>query len=150
MFLKRRLMKNDNFEYSRNLEKHNKQLDAELLYKNEIDLIKRVRIDQQEKPVIDSRGNRWCKCEFCGKVSTLKDFSSYGGPGHVNSGTCYDCNYLSVEQINKKLQNIGSSGKLSGNACPLCGGKVVKKTGRYGAFWGCSRYPDCTFTDTIV
>ena len=26
-------------------------------------------------------------------------------------------------------------------ACPVCGSTTVKRTGRYGSFWGCSRYP---------
>jgi DNA topoisomerase-1 len=31
--------------------------------------------------------------------------------------------------------------------CPLCGeGRLSLKTGRFGAFVGCSRYPDCKFT----
>lgn len=31
--------------------------------------------------------------------------------------------------------------------CPLCNeGELSLKTGRYGAFVGCTRYPDCTFT----
>ena len=28
-------------------------------------------------------------------------------------------------------------------ACPVCGSDMVKRTGRYGSFWGCSRYPGC-------
>ena len=24
--------------------------------------------------------------------------------------------------------------------CPLCGGKLVRRNGRYGSFWGCSNY----------
>ncbi len=34
--------------------------------------------------------------------------------------------------------------------CPLCHeGEIHLKLGRYGAFIGCSRYPDCTFTHKI-
>ncbi|MBA2720944.1 MAG: type I DNA topoisomerase [Chloroflexi bacterium] len=33
-----------------------------------------------------------------------------------------------------------------GEVCPQCGeGTLVGKTGRFGPFVGCSRYPDCTF-----
>ena len=28
-------------------------------------------------------------------------------------------------------------------ACPVCGSDTVKRTGRFGSFWGCSRYPGC-------
>ena len=27
--------------------------------------------------------------------------------------------------------------------CPVCGSDTVKRTGRFGSFWGCSRYPGC-------
>ena len=30
--------------------------------------------------------------------------------------------------------------------CPKCGGKLVLRHGKYGAFYGCSNYPDCRFT----
>lgn len=29
--------------------------------------------------------------------------------------------------------------------CPRCGGRLIKKTGRFGPFWGCSRYPQCGY-----
>ena len=30
--------------------------------------------------------------------------------------------------------------------CPRCGGTLIARKGRYGEFWGCSNYPECTFT----
>lgn len=30
--------------------------------------------------------------------------------------------------------------------CPKCGGNLVKRNGRYGAFYGCSSYPKCRYT----
>jgi DNA topoisomerase I len=36
-------------------------------------------------------------------------------------------------------------------ACPSCGsGQLSLKLGKYGAFIGCSNYPDCTFTRTLT
>ena len=29
--------------------------------------------------------------------------------------------------------------------CPLCGGSLVLRNGRYGSFYGCSNYPQCTY-----
>ena len=37
-------------------------------------------------------------------------------------------------------------GKESGENCPLCGKPLVSRFGKRGAFWGCSGYPDCTYT----
>ncbi len=33
--------------------------------------------------------------------------------------------------------------------CPKCGGRLVLRNGRYGAFYGCSNYPKCKFTHNI-
>jgi hypothetical protein len=30
--------------------------------------------------------------------------------------------------------------------CPRCGNRMVARSGRYGSFWGCSRYPGCRGT----
>ena len=36
--------------------------------------------------------------------------------------------------------------KIASGVCPKCGGVLVKRTGRYGSFYGCSNYPKCRFT----
>lgn len=33
--------------------------------------------------------------------------------------------------------------------CPKCGGELQKRSGKFGRFWGCSNYPDCSFTRNI-
>lgn len=33
--------------------------------------------------------------------------------------------------------------------CPICSAPMFRKSGRYGAFWGCSRYPGCRGTRKI-
>lgn len=42
----------------------------------------------------------------------------------------------------------------TGEECPLCGkidqGKVVIRSGRFGKFRSCSRFPDCKYTEAIV
>ena len=34
----------------------------------------------------------------------------------------------------------------SGNVCPRCGGKLVKRSGKYGEFIGCENFPRCRYT----
>ena len=34
--------------------------------------------------------------------------------------------------------------------CPRCGAFLVKRNGKFGAFWGCSSYPDCRFTQDAI
>lgn len=36
--------------------------------------------------------------------------------------------------------------KLSSGICPRCGGSLIKRKGKYGEFFGCSNYPECTYT----
>ena len=38
----------------------------------------------------------------------------------------------------------------TGEICPECGGKLIIKHGRNGDFIGCSNFPSCTFTKSIV
>ncbi|MBR5503414.1 MAG: topoisomerase DNA-binding C4 zinc finger domain-containing protein [Methanobrevibacter sp.] len=33
--------------------------------------------------------------------------------------------------------------------CPVCGGELVKRSGRYGVFYGCSNFPECKYTQQI-
>jgi|GEM_PF-961075 len=46
-----------------------------------------------------------------------------------------------VEPPNKTTSGI--------QMCPKCGSRMTRRTGRYGPFWGCSRYPDCKGTAQI-
>lgn len=50
------------------------------------------KMNQQEEPVRDSSGERWIKCEKCGKIALSSDFVVYGGEGKATLGECYDCN----------------------------------------------------------
>lgn len=53
---------------------------------------------QQETQVIDPDGNRWVKCRYCGRVDKTTAFSSYGGRGSVNLGTCKICDRKPVSE----------------------------------------------------
>lgn len=67
------------------------------------------------------------------------------------------------EHINKIKQTYGTKESKSINIkdkakdkdtnkgkriCPRCGSEVVKRKGKYGTFWGCSRFPKCRYTDS--
>ncbi len=34
----------------------------------------------------------------------------------------------------------------SGNVCPRCGGRLVRRSGKYGEFFGCENFPRCRYT----
>lgn len=49
------------------------------------------KMNQQEVKVYDSSGERWIRCEKCGKIATSSDFVEYGGEGKATLGECRDC-----------------------------------------------------------
>ena len=75
------------------------------------------------------------KCEKCGSDMVIKT-----GP----YGKYYQC-------LNDKCKKRFSIVESSGVKCPECikagrDGELVKRKSRYGTFfWGCSKYPDCSF-----
>ena len=56
------------------------------------------QLNQQETQVIDPDGNGWVKCRYCGRVDKTTAFSSYGGRGSVNLGTCKICDRKPVSE----------------------------------------------------
>ncbi len=50
----------------------------------------------------------------------------------------------------KHGKNVNSKGSIkirqAMGVCPECGGALVKRSGKYGDFLGCSHYPECHFT----
>ncbi|MCR5021917.1 topoisomerase DNA-binding C4 zinc finger domain-containing protein [Ruminococcus sp.] len=107
-------------------------------------------LEQQKTQVRDPDGNRWIKCELCGKIAMEAEFSSYGGAGHINLGTCKECLAKEYEmyQVQIEAQNIIKR-KIDTSICPECGSKLVEKTGRNGKFVGCSNFPNCRYTRSI-
>ena len=89
--------------------------------------------NKQSEAVEDEATDK--KCEKCGSDMVIKT-----GP----YGKYYQC-------LNEKCKKRFSIVESSGVKCPECqkanrDGELVKRKSRYGTFfWGCSKYPDCTF-----
>lgn len=63
--------------------------------------------------------------------------------------TAYNLLLTKKSDISTKehVQNIKEQQRnLERGICPRCGGTLVKRSGKYGVFWGCSNYPACKFT----
>lgn len=102
---------------------------------------------QQETQIRDADGNRWIKCEFCGKIALEKEFNLYGGPGRVNLGICYDCSRSNPAVHVRNVPIKESKRKrFDPNICPECGAKLIEISGRFDLFIGCSNYPNCRYT----
>jgi hypothetical protein len=105
---------------------------------------------QQETQVRDAEGNRWIKCEFCGKIAKDNEFNSYGGAGHINLGTCKECSANNPDVKLKLEETVESArSKCDTNTCPKCGGRLRERSGPYGRFMGCSNYPACRYNRKI-
>lgn len=82
------------------------------------------------------------ECPKCKQLRSLEDFND----SQLITGKGRFC---------KQCKNIGifSSGTVqreySNQLCPRCGAKMVLRSGRYGKFYGCSRYPYCKGTRTV-
>ena len=51
-----------------------------------------------------------------------------------------------VEKAQASMQRVKVPAKPTGETCPECGvGELVVREGRFGAFVGCSRYPECNY-----
>lgn len=111
---------------------------------------KESNFSQQETQIRDADGNRWIKCEFCGKIAMEGEFSIYGGKGHINLGTCKDCsanNPAAFQKAEKKIAKVHI--KYNPDACPECGGRLRERSGQFGRFMGCSNFPTCRYSYRI-
>lgn len=56
--------------------------------------------------------------------------------------------YERLGELLKKQKESGAAGQAEG-VCPKCGSLLVKRTGKFGEFWGCSSYPGCRYTRNV-
>ncbi|MFH1375975.1 MAG: type I DNA topoisomerase, partial [Patescibacteria group bacterium] len=84
------------------------------------------------------------KCDKCGKPMVIK----LGRFGKFLSCSAYpECKNAKPLDKKQEEQNKDLEEKIAGKKCPECGKPLTVKRGRFGAFIGCSGYPDCKFID---
>lgn len=59
---------------------------------------------------------------------------------------CDWCAYAGVMRDGKFAEAPKRAPRAGGPPCPQCDAPMVQRSGKYGAFWGCSRYPECRGT----
>ncbi|MFC1787766.1 AAA domain-containing protein [Patescibacteria group bacterium] len=85
------------------------------------------------------------ECPKCNELKELVEFqdnSLKSGYGRL----CYECKDNKRTQIAKKAPAEVATGVF----CPKCGAKMMKRNGRYGKFYGCSKFPYCKGTKNIT
>jgi len=81
------------------------------------------------------------KCKEIRNLDDFKDSSLITGYGRF----CRFCKgYVSTMKIERKVKTatIITGDKI----CPRCGSKMILRSGRYGKFYGCSKFPYCRGT----
>jgi len=51
-----------------------------------------------------------------------------------------------INKFVRKVDDVVDEHLVKKDVCPKCGGKLVKRHGKYGDFIGCSNYPKCRYT----
>ncbi len=88
------------------------------------------------------------ECPKCKEIKNIKDFkdpnliTGYGR--FCNGPKCKGKRYVSTSKVERKVETatIIASDKI----CPRCSSKMILRKGRYGKFYGCSKFPYCRGT----
>lgn len=84
------------------------------------------------------------ECPKCKEIRNAQDFKD----SSLATGYGRFCRYCKGKifygEINDSSQKPEI--KISGNICPKCGSRMVLRSGRYGQFFGCSKFPYCRGT----
>jgi len=83
----------------------------------------------------------------CPKCKEIRDYKDFRDPDLITGYGRFCCHckgYTLVEKpkSDKKKDEPTFSEKL----CPKCGSRMILRTGRYGKFYGCSKFPYCRGT----
>ena len=83
-------------------------------------------------------------CEKCGKQMVYKE----GRFGRFLACPSYPAcrNTKAVDKDGKVIERETPKVELAGFKCEACGAEMVVKRGRFGIFYACEKYPECTFT----
>ncbi|MBQ7356283.1 MAG: type I DNA topoisomerase [Clostridia bacterium] len=83
-------------------------------------------------------------CDRCGKPMLVKN----GRFGKFLACSGYPaCKHtMTLDKDGKPAKGNEEEPTPAGFKCEMCGGEMVIRNGRYGIFYACSNYPDCTFT----
>ena len=137
-------------EYKKQKEQEQRLLE-EQAYEKEIEQLKSIDFSVHKGPVIDSRGKKWYRCKYCGKIGRANDFYTYGGANSPNQGICYNetCQAKRKKEVNDILSNSNKKRREMEQLCPKCGSKLVRRRGVYGEFLACTGYPECWYTISI-
>lgn len=87
-------------------------------------------------------------CEKCGARMVVKQGRFGKFAACPNYPECR--NTKPLDKDGKPVEKNDTPPEKTGELCPLCGGDMLKRHGRYGDFIACSNYPKCKNTKQIL
>ena len=87
-------------------------------------------------------------CEKCGSVMVVKNGRFGQFAACPNYPQCKNTKPLVSPEKAAPVEEAEEEKKpiIADFKCEKCGADMVQRTGRYGSFFACSRYPECNFT----
>lgn len=101
-----------------------------------------LRADKLIAKIKDDLANADPDC-FCSQ-DVMLEWGNKFLESNVDIITDYYEDYKNKLVINKKEKK-----ETKDDICPLCGSKLVLRTGKYGKFLGCEKYPECKYTRNV-
>ena len=106
-----------------------------------------IRPDSQSNPLMfkihetieNLQSGDMKECPKCKEVRTIKEFKDPTLPSGMGR-FCRSCKGVTVSSIRKSSREVSSK---ASRTCSTCGANLVLRNGKYGSFYGCSRYPYC-------
>lgn len=82
------------------------------------------------------------------KLTDLTDYYEISSEGAHRALADCRMNQKVFECLGKEMAKPDAAKNVK--ICPRCGNVLRKRSGKYGAFWGCMSYPDCRYTEDIT
>jgi len=87
----------------------------------------------------------------CPKCKEIREYKDFRDPDLITGYGRFCCHCKGYTLVEKPANdNIKDSSAISSNkTCPKCGAKMILRKGRYGKFYGCSKFPYCRGTRQV-
>ena len=120
---------------------------SEFYTKFEKDLEAAISIEKNENIVIPAEESDVI-CDKCGAKMVYKNGRFGKFLACPNYPACKSTK--AIDKNGNVAENTNPAPTLAGFKCEMCGGDMVVRSGRYGTFYACSNFPNCTFTKQKV
>jgi len=87
----------------------------------------------------------------CPKCKEIREYKDFRDPDLITGYGRFCCHCKGYTLVEKPASdNVKDSPAiLSDKTCPKCGSKMILRKGRYGKFYGCSKFPYCRGTRQV-